>query len=117
MHTVAGNRTLLWSILHDQRGPRTLISLPDVPGRLPRRRGGKLPHVSCIYRWAQHGLRGVRLEVLQCGGTKVTSLEALQRFFERLSAVTAGETPAARSSAQRQRAADQADKDLAAQGW
>jgi uncharacterized protein DUF1580 len=94
-----------------------LISLADVPGHLPDRRGGKRPHVSCIYRWAQRGLRGVRLEVLQCGGTKVTSLEALQRFFERLSAVTAGETPAARSSTQRQRAADHAGKELESQGW
>jgi hypothetical protein len=94
-----------------------LISLADVPGHLPNRRGGKRPHVSCIYRWAQRGIRGVRLETLQCGGTKVTSSEALQRFFERLGAVDSGEAPPVRTSTQRQRASEKASQDLAAQGW
>lgn len=70
-----------------------LISLADVPARLPNRRGGKRANVSTIYRWAQHGLHGIRLEVLQLGGTKTTSSQALQRFFEQLSAATAGEPP------------------------
>lgn len=61
-----------------------LIALADVPAILPRRRGGKRVNSSCIYRWAQRGLRGIRLETLQCGGTKVTSKEALARFFRRL---------------------------------
>jgi hypothetical protein len=97
----------------------TLISLADVPAHLPVRRGGKRTHVSCIYRWAQRGHKGVKLEVLQCGGTKVTSLEALQRFFERLSAATGNATPAAcsRSLKQRQSAADRATRQLAAAGW
>ena len=54
----------------------TLILLSDVPPHLPERRGGKRPHVSCIYRWAQCGCRGVKLETLQIGGTSCTSLEA-----------------------------------------
>jgi hypothetical protein len=95
----------------------TIVSLADAPAHLPDRRGGKRPHVSCMYRWAQRGLRGVRLETLQCGGTKVTSLEALQRFFERLGAVANGETPPARTSSQRKRATEKADSELAAAGW
>ncbi len=97
----------------------TLISLADVPAQLPERRGGKRPHVSCIYRWAQRGCKGVKLEVLQCGGTKVTSLEALQRFYERLSAASNGEPKALLSGSvkRRQRAADNATKELEAAGW
>jgi hypothetical protein len=51
---------------------------------LPRRRFGKRPNVATFYRWAQRGVRGVALETLQIGGTKCTSAEALQRFFELL---------------------------------
>jgi Protein of unknown function (DUF1580) len=94
-----------------------LISLADVPGQLPDRRGGKRPHVSCVYRWAQRGIRGVRLEVLQIGGTKCTSLEALQRFFERLGAADGGETTPVRTPTQRKRAVEKADTELAAAGW
>jgi Protein of unknown function (DUF1580) len=92
----------------------SLIALADVPAHLPKRRGGKRPHVSCIYRWAQHGCKGVVLETLQCGGTKVTSREALQRFFERLSAVCAGTTAAMPvcTSVQRQRAINTARRVL-----
>ena len=52
---------------------------------LPQRRRGKRPHVATLYRWAQRGLRGVRLETIRVGGTLCTSVEAIQRFFERLS--------------------------------
>ena len=48
----------------------------------PRRQAREL---ATLYRWATHGCRGVRLETIQIGGTKCTSQEALQRFFNRLS--------------------------------
>src|SRR5262249_17386918 len=51
---------------------------------LPGRRGGRPPHVSCLFRGAKQGLRGVRLETLRVGGTLCTSKEALERFFARL---------------------------------
>lgn len=62
-----------------------VISFTDATAVLPRRRAGRKPHVATLYRWAQKGCRGVRLETIQIGGTKCTSVEALQRFFERLS--------------------------------
>ena len=95
----------------------TLISLADVPANLPNRRGGKRPHVSCIYLWCQCGCKGIKLEVLQVGGTKCTSLEALQRFYERLSAVASGEAPPVRTVKQRERAAAKANDELAKAGW
>jgi hypothetical protein len=62
----------------------TLLTLTEAAARLPRRRGGKKVSPATLYRWASPGCRGQRLEVLQVGGTKCTSLEALQRFFDRL---------------------------------
>jgi hypothetical protein len=65
----------------------TLISLANVPKspELPRRRRGKRINVSTLYRWATVGCKGIVLETIQVGGTRCTSREALQRFFERLS--------------------------------
>jgi hypothetical protein len=62
----------------------TLISLADVAKHLPRRRAGKRPHISCIYRWTTSGCKGVILESIQVGGTRCTSKEALARFFNTL---------------------------------
>jgi len=40
--------------------------------------------LSTLYRWTRRGFRGVILETVQAGGTRSTTREALQRFFERL---------------------------------
>lgn len=52
---------------------------------LPRRRRGKKTHVSTLYRWASRGIRNIRLETIQIGGTRCTSVEAIQRFFNAIS--------------------------------
>jgi len=63
-----------------------LIRLSDVPSlkNLPRREDGRRLHISTIYRWTTAGVRGVRLETVQVGGTRCTSEDALQRFFNEL---------------------------------
>jgi hypothetical protein len=61
-----------------------IMSLAQAASRLPRRRHGKKTHVATLHRWAKNGLHNVVLETLQVGGTRCTSLPALQRFFERL---------------------------------
>jgi Protein of unknown function (DUF1580) len=58
--------------------------------RLPRLRGNRPVNPATIWRWASHGLRGVRLETVRIGGTICTSSEALRRFF----AALAGDRPA-----------------------
>lgn len=63
-----------------------LVPLRCVPGRLPKRPSGKRIHISAIYRWTDSGIRGVVLESIRIGGVTFTSLEAIQRFAERLSA-------------------------------
>lgn len=61
-----------------------LIPLREAPRHLPNRPNGKRLHVSACYRWVTRGVRGVVLESIRLGGTTYTSLEALQRFGERL---------------------------------
>ena len=60
----------------------TVVSFAEASKHLPKRRAGKRPHVATLYRWAQQGVRGVKLETIQVGRTLCTSLEALQRFCE-----------------------------------
>ena len=61
-----------------------VVTLADATAYVPRRRKGKRPAKSTLYRWTENGVNGVRLEFLQCGSTRCTSVEALQRFLERL---------------------------------
>jgi hypothetical protein len=89
-----------------------LISLFEAPRHLPRRRAGKRPHVSCVYRWSKTGCKGVVLETIQVGGTRCTSLEALARFCRRLTTGDAADVPAVRSAAERERAAARAMQEL-----
>lgn len=84
----------------------TVLSFAEATDHLPRRRGRRKPHVTTLYRWAQRGCRGVKLETIQVGGTKCTSLEALQRFFDRL-AGTSDEPAGADITPHRSRAASQ----------
>jgi hypothetical protein len=62
----------------------TLLTLSQAAAKLPCRRQGK--RVSCVtlWRWTTHGCKGHILETLQTPGGRVTSKEALQRFFEAL---------------------------------
>lgn len=74
--------------------------------------------MATLYRWGQRGLSGVRLEAISVGGTVCTSREALQRFVERLCAARGlpDAQPAPRTSRQRERAVEQAEKELEAAG-
>lgn len=62
-----------------------VVTLSAATRHLPARRAGKRPHVATMYRWASRGLRGQKLETIRIGGTLCTSLQALQRFFDKLS--------------------------------
>jgi len=60
-----------------------LITFAEAADCLPRRRRGRKTAISTFYRWSK-GLNGIRLETIQCGGTKCTTLAAIERFFQRL---------------------------------
>ena len=85
-----------------------VVSLTDATHHLPRRRKGKRPSVATIYRWSLRGCRGVRLETVQVGGTRCTSLEALQRFCERLSSAHPSDSEEAAVSRSRRREREKA---------
>ena len=53
------------------------------------------PHVSTIHRWRLRGVQGVKLETFRIGGRRFTTLEALERFSARVTAVVNGESPPA----------------------
>jgi hypothetical protein len=99
----------------------TVVSLTEATRQLPKRRAGKRPNVATLYRWTNDGCRGVRLEYVMVGGTRCTSLDALQRFFDALTSVAESERPAAISVApaltkSRQRQIEAAEKRLARAG-
>ena len=60
----------------------SIISLSDATRRLPKF-NGKNPHPSSVWRWCKIGLDGVKLEHIKVGGRMCTSIEALDRFFNR----------------------------------
>ena len=90
---------------------QNVIPLKEACKLLPKRRSGKKPHVATLYRWADPGLRGVRLETLQVGDTLCTSPEALQEFCERLTKDVA--QPVTTDSRKREIAAAEAELDAA----
>ena len=95
----------------------TIISLAECARRLPARRAGKRPHVSCIYRWTVSGCRGIVLESIQVGGTRCTSTAALSRFFAALTAQAQGEPVAPPPMAKdRRQATEAAEERLARAG-
>jgi hypothetical protein len=94
------------------------FSLTDATKRLPCRRRGARPNVATLYRWAQTGCRGVRLETICVGATRCTSMEALQRFFDVLTAQAEHRPPCppSRLTATRRKQIERAEQRLAAAG-
>ena len=78
------------SILDEQKLPFSRIAAEV------GRKFGKRPHTSTFWRWHMKGLRRgdkvIRLEAWRLGGTLVTSLNAVQRFTEKLAELAAQET-------------------------
>jgi len=68
------------------------------------------PHVATLWRWRAPGIRGVKLESMMYGGRRVTSLEALDRFFERVTAAADGAPARAETPRQRERQVERAER-------
>lgn len=85
----------------------TLLTVAEAAKRLPTR-----PSACTVWRWMERGTRGIRLEYIKAGGARLTSVQALQRFADRLTADRTGEKPA--TDERRKRKADQ---DLSKAGW
>jgi len=89
---------------------------------LPRRRYGRKLNISTLWRWAQTGVRGVRLHVVRLGGTLCLHESDLRAFIEQLSRndpiCNDGQAPPPPppSPAARARAKRRAERELTAAG-
>ena len=68
-----------------------LLTPAEIAQHIPRRRAGKKCNVATIHRWFVDGVRGIKLESICVGGTKCSSVAALQRFFDELTAQSEGQ--------------------------
>ena len=94
-----------------------VVSLAEASKQLPRVRNGKKIHVASLYRWITAGKRCpdgsiAHLESIKVGGTTCTSLEALQRFFDRLTGNQEVVTPPTITQRERKRRHEQAMREL-----
>jgi len=85
-----------------------LLRLSEVPTNLPKRPNGNRLHISAVYRWAQRGVGGVKLETVKIGGTTYTSLEAIQRFADARSNTTDNQGASEQQPKQRRRKQERA---------
>lgn len=53
------------------------VSLAQAAELLPAK-----PHVATVWRWATHGIRGVRLQTWTVGGRRFTTIPALEQFLQ-----------------------------------
>lgn len=94
-----------------------VLSLKQAAQRLPNISNEKKLHVSTIWRWTLGGKRCpdgsiTRLETIKIGGTTCTSVEALQRFFDRLTGNMEVVTPPTLTERQRQKRSEDAARRL-----
>ena len=74
------------------------------------------PNLSTVWRGGFRGIRGVRLETFLSGGKRFTTVEALRRFQERVTAAADGEPIQAETPRQRERQIDRAERRAAELG-
>jgi hypothetical protein len=98
------------------------LSLSQAARRIPPFRENKPVAPSTVFRWIMAGVRlpdgtRLRLEGVRLGGRWLTSGPAIERFIDRQTPQFAGApTPASRTAAQRERAAERAARELARLG-
>lgn len=90
-----------------------LIPVAKLREMLPSRRPGRKLNYATIWRWAKHGVRGRKLEIVKIGGAVYVTPEALERFANGDGDTTA---PARRSPARRDRDVKAAEARLRAKG-
>ena len=98
----------------------TVITPAKATHFCPERRRGVRPNIATIFRWMVAGVKGIKLESLVVGGTRCTSIEALQRFFDALTVAADEEHSSAVTpppvSKSRQKAIEAAERRLSRVG-
>lgn len=97
--------------------PVTLRAACDAP---QLRRNGRKPHIASMYRWVTRGCRGIVLESLVVAGSRVTTMEAIDRWIASLSANDKVQPAAShnyRTTLRRQRDHARAEAELKKAHW
>jgi hypothetical protein len=84
-----------------------VMPLAQAARALPPLRSGRPVNPATLWRWAAHGLRGVRLEIVRIGGTACTSRQALRQFLAAVEAARATTSPEPATAAAPSRAGDE----------
>jgi hypothetical protein len=66
--------------MHSPIDRERLITMAEA-GKYLAQRTGHRPYLCTLYRWALRGVGGRRLETVQVGRQRYTSVEAVQRFM------------------------------------
>ena len=85
----------------------TVFPVTEAPEHIPGH-----PSPASVWRWVLNGVGGVKLESILIGGKRFTSAESIQRFCDRRTAAADGDTPPVRTSRQRERAMQQAEREF-----
>ena len=88
-----------------------MVTLTEATRIIPGR-----PCSSSIWRWYQHGCRGIKLETAIVGGRRFTSREAIERFVRRTTEARNGSPINSTPSRRRQAAITAAEAELTAAG-
>ena len=88
-----------------------MVTLTEATKIIPGR-----PCSSSIWRWYQHGCRGIKLETAIVGGRRFTSREAIERFVRRTTEARNGAPVNSAPCRQRQAAIAKAERELEAAG-
>jgi Protein of unknown function (DUF1580) len=100
--------------VHDRHDCRATYSPPQDSRRSNPRTGDKPVHPDTLHRWCLLGVRGIRLESVMVGGRRCTSIEALNRFFQAVTAAANGDRqPMAGGSRARREQAGAVQEDVA----
>lgn len=84
----------------------SILTLKEACKFFPRSRRGKKAHLSRLYRYSTTGCRGVVLETIQCGATRCTSVQAIDRFFR---ALTEQAVPSRENAVKRERSSSESE--------
>lgn len=92
------------------------IPLSLAAREIPNRRGSRGVNVATVWRWMQRGIRGIKLETILIGGQRMTTREAMRRFFAATTAAADGTAPSVAAPRQRQKQIEAAERELADAG-
>ena len=89
----------------------TVFPVSEAPKHIPGR-----PSQGSCWRWVLQGVGGIKLESILIGGKRFTSHEAIQRFVDRRTAASNGDSPPSLTSRQRELEISRAEREAAEAG-